>query len=245
MAINAGASAGSAQGGRSRNPIDRIREADLKADLFTLAGDEMRGREGGTLDELTASMWIAERARQAGLQPAGDNGTLLPVLSARALPRVAQQLGHAGRQGAADGPRRRAGRHRALADVDAPLVTSRRPTRWPGGDDRQGARGPLCPAAGAAGRGRTGRARIRVAALRTWVRGIQRASQRRRPRRSSRSSRTRQRSVEPRGVLVPARQPTRSIPTARPRQRVPARGVPAALREGVGPRRPARAPTRG
>ena len=60
---------------RAGDPIDRIREADLKADLFALAGDAMRGREGGTLDEMTASAWVAERAREAGLQPAGDNGT--------------------------------------------------------------------------------------------------------------------------------------------------------------------------
>jgi len=64
-----------AGGARSADPIDRIREADLKADLFTLAGDAMRGREGGTVDELAASVWVAERARQAGLLPAGDNGT--------------------------------------------------------------------------------------------------------------------------------------------------------------------------
>lgn len=57
------------------NPIDTIREADIKSDLFTLAGDSMRGREAGTLDELTASMWVAKRAREAGLEPAGDNGT--------------------------------------------------------------------------------------------------------------------------------------------------------------------------
>ena len=64
-----------AGGARGADPIDRIREADLKADLFTLAGDAMRGREGGTVDELAASVWVAERARQAGLLPAGDNGT--------------------------------------------------------------------------------------------------------------------------------------------------------------------------
>ena len=58
-----------------QDPIDKIREADLKADLFALAGDAMRGREGGTLDEMTASAWVAERARDAGLLPAGDNGT--------------------------------------------------------------------------------------------------------------------------------------------------------------------------
>ena len=62
---------------RPGDPIDRIREAEIKADLFALAGDDTRGREGGTLDELTASAWIVERARAAGLQPAGDNGTYL------------------------------------------------------------------------------------------------------------------------------------------------------------------------
>jgi hypothetical protein len=62
-------------GAGAQDPIDRIREADIKADLFALASDAMRGREAGTLDELTASAWVAERARAAGLQPAGDNGT--------------------------------------------------------------------------------------------------------------------------------------------------------------------------
>src|SRR5215203_6398836 len=61
--------------GAAQDGIERIREADLKADLFALAGDAMRGREGGTLDEMTASAWVAERAREAGLLPAGDNGT--------------------------------------------------------------------------------------------------------------------------------------------------------------------------
>ena len=60
---------------KQADPIDRIREADIKADLFALAGDATRGREGGTLDELSASAWLAERAREAGMQPAGDNGT--------------------------------------------------------------------------------------------------------------------------------------------------------------------------
>src|SRR3954468_19713541 len=64
-----------AGGAAMQDPIEQIREADLKKDLFALAGDAMRGREGGTLDEMTASAWVAERAREAGLQPAGDNGT--------------------------------------------------------------------------------------------------------------------------------------------------------------------------
>lgn len=52
-----------------------IKEADLKRDLFAIGGDHFRGREGGTLDELRASMWIAEQLRASGLQPAGDDGT--------------------------------------------------------------------------------------------------------------------------------------------------------------------------
>src|ERR1041384_4802145 len=67
--------AAGAAGTRAADPIDRIREADRKRDLFALAGDAMRGREGGTVDELNASMWLADRAREAGLQPAGENGT--------------------------------------------------------------------------------------------------------------------------------------------------------------------------
>ncbi len=52
-----------------------IQQAELRSDLFTLAGDAMRGRETTTLDELDASTWLAERARAAGLEPAGDDGT--------------------------------------------------------------------------------------------------------------------------------------------------------------------------
>jgi Zn-dependent M28 family amino/carboxypeptidase len=55
--------------------LDAIVEGELRADLFYMAGDSMRGREAGTLDELRASMWVAERARAAGLLPAGDDGT--------------------------------------------------------------------------------------------------------------------------------------------------------------------------
>jgi hypothetical protein len=62
-------------GAQLRNPIERITQAELKEDLFFLAGDAMRGREAGTIDELNASMWLAERCRAIGLQPAGDNGT--------------------------------------------------------------------------------------------------------------------------------------------------------------------------
>ena len=52
-----------------------ITESDLRRDLFAFAGDSMRGREAGTLDELRAASWMAEQARAAGLKPAGDDGT--------------------------------------------------------------------------------------------------------------------------------------------------------------------------
>jgi hypothetical protein len=55
--------------------LDAIVTEEIRRDLFALAGDEMRGREAGTLDELRASAWIAERARAAGLEPAGEDGT--------------------------------------------------------------------------------------------------------------------------------------------------------------------------
>lgn len=52
-----------------------IRESDLKKDLYEMASDHFRGREAGTLDELKVSMWWADKLRQEGLQPAGDDGT--------------------------------------------------------------------------------------------------------------------------------------------------------------------------
>jgi hypothetical protein len=62
-------------------PIEAIKQADLKRDLFRLADDYFRGREAGTLDELKASAWIAEEARKAGLEPAGDDGTYFQFFS--------------------------------------------------------------------------------------------------------------------------------------------------------------------
>lgn len=52
-----------------------IREADLRHDLFAMAGLDMRGREAGTLDELRASMWVAEQLRTIGVKPAGTDGS--------------------------------------------------------------------------------------------------------------------------------------------------------------------------
>ena len=55
--------------------LSAIQEKDIRADLFAMADDHFRGREAGTLDELKVSVWLANQARMAGLQPAGDDGT--------------------------------------------------------------------------------------------------------------------------------------------------------------------------
>src|SRR5215470_16667310 len=55
--------------------MSAIREADLKRDMYALAGDETRGREAGTLDEMRASMWLAEEMRKIGLAPRGEDGS--------------------------------------------------------------------------------------------------------------------------------------------------------------------------
>lgn len=54
-----------------------IRQSELQRDLFMLAGDAMRGREGGSIDELRASVWLAEQLRAIGVEPMGDDGSYL------------------------------------------------------------------------------------------------------------------------------------------------------------------------
>jgi hypothetical protein len=61
------------EGTATAGPADPA--ARLRRDLFVLAADSFRGREAGTLDELRASAWVAERAREAGLEPAGEDGS--------------------------------------------------------------------------------------------------------------------------------------------------------------------------
>ncbi|MDQ6888826.1 MAG: hypothetical protein M3Z56_00900 [Bacteroidota bacterium] len=62
---------------QSNNPpgLNLIRTEDLKNDLYKLADAHFKGRSAGTLDELNAAAWMAERYRAIGLQPAGDDGT--------------------------------------------------------------------------------------------------------------------------------------------------------------------------
>ena len=61
--------------------LTSIREDEIRRDLFDMADDHFRGREAGTLDELKASVWLADQARAAGLQPAGDDGTYFQFFS--------------------------------------------------------------------------------------------------------------------------------------------------------------------
>jgi hypothetical protein len=55
--------------------ISAIRESDIKRDLYVMGGDAMRGREAGTVDELRASMWIADQFRTIGVAPKGEDGS--------------------------------------------------------------------------------------------------------------------------------------------------------------------------
>ena len=61
--------------------LTSIRNADIKSDIFTMAGDHFRGREAGTLDELKVAAWVADKAKEAGLRPGGDDGTYFQFFS--------------------------------------------------------------------------------------------------------------------------------------------------------------------
>ena len=55
--------------------VSAITVKDLKTDMYQMAGDHFNGREAGTLDELKVSMWLANKAKEVGMVPAGDDGT--------------------------------------------------------------------------------------------------------------------------------------------------------------------------
>lgn len=54
--------------------LESISVDDLKGDVYFLASDEMRGRDTLSTESDIASAYIANRFRQAGLKPAGENG---------------------------------------------------------------------------------------------------------------------------------------------------------------------------
>ena len=55
--------------------IASIRQTDLERDLYVMGGDAMRGREAGTIDEMHATVWVADQMAKIGLQPLGDMGS--------------------------------------------------------------------------------------------------------------------------------------------------------------------------
>ncbi|HEX4747993.1 MAG TPA: M28 family peptidase [Bryobacteraceae bacterium] len=57
------------------HPVDLIRTADLKADLFFLASDDLAGRNAGSLGDHVATDYIAAEFMRLALKPVGDNGT--------------------------------------------------------------------------------------------------------------------------------------------------------------------------
>lgn len=52
-----------------------IKQNDLKKDLYEHADARFKGRGAGTINELNAAVWIADKYRSLGLKPAGENNT--------------------------------------------------------------------------------------------------------------------------------------------------------------------------
>lgn len=61
--------------------LSSITEQDLRHDIYAQAGPEFRGRDGGTIDELKAAMWMARRMQEEGFEPAGDDSTYFQFFS--------------------------------------------------------------------------------------------------------------------------------------------------------------------
>lgn len=68
---------------KSKKPagLQTIKLEDLKKEVYAMADPHFNGRGAGTIDELKASMWFAERMREAGIAPAGDDGTYFQFFS--------------------------------------------------------------------------------------------------------------------------------------------------------------------
>lgn len=52
-----------------------IKQNDFKKDLYEHADARFQGRGAGTINELNAAVWIAEKYRSLGLKPAGENNS--------------------------------------------------------------------------------------------------------------------------------------------------------------------------
>ena len=124
-------------GAATQDPIERIREAEIKQDLFTLAGDAMRGREGGTLDEMTASAGSPSgRARPGCCRPATTAPTSSSFRSSGCACRRAARSRSAARRcgwAATSSPTRRCWRPSTRRSWSSPPNRSRRAPRRPRG----------------------------------------------------------------------------------------------------------------
>jgi len=68
---------------KAKKPVglQTIKLEDLKKDVYAMADPHFMGRAAGTINELKASLWFAERMRESGITPAGDDGTFFQVFS--------------------------------------------------------------------------------------------------------------------------------------------------------------------
>ncbi|MBK1895680.1 M20/M25/M40 family metallo-hydrolase [Chryseobacterium paridis] len=76
--------------------VSAIKESDIKKDMYEMAADQFWGREAGTLNELKVSMWLADKAKEAGMSPAGDNGTFFQYFDMyrhQVIPQSSMKLG--------------------------------------------------------------------------------------------------------------------------------------------------------
>src|SRR5206468_7703734 len=76
LAVAAVVCLSAAAGAQERAPQnDSIRKEDLRADLFFLAGDSLRGRLTDTEENRAAADFIKSRFERMGLKPAGPNNS--------------------------------------------------------------------------------------------------------------------------------------------------------------------------
>jgi hypothetical protein len=103
--------------GQGRAPeIESIRRDEMKAGLFFLASDEMRGRLTNTPEYKLAAEWIISRFRRLGLEPAGENGEYFQEFEL-----IHGRLGEGNRMVIGEGASRRTGR---LMEEFYPLLQS-------------------------------------------------------------------------------------------------------------------------
>jgi hypothetical protein len=69
----------------AQNPpgLNLVKEDDLRKDVYDICDPFFRGRGGGTIDELNAAVWLAEKFRSLGIKPGGDHNTYFQYFNLR------------------------------------------------------------------------------------------------------------------------------------------------------------------